>query len=325
MSLTGHLRRKQSPVRAWIEERFPATQTFSRDANRELCQGDGCLLPAPEGSDLGLVGTGVDYLIRACLRVRALDDTVARRTAEKLDQLQVASGKAGRAERKAVKRIKALRPTRVVLDDEGSRELASLCLFLARIEQYYRAGPNPALFQFLIFPLEDWDGDELDELVATTVPEPSIEDLSALGRSVVSDQLTLTKRRPLRLNPKFALSVDLGGADADLIAGSTLVDWKATTTSRAVGRQELWQLLGYALADTKDEYRIDHLAVGALRWRMNLSWPLDQFMAGLAPADLPPLAKLRREFAKLVREVRAEQRARFEAARTRRQREQERT
>ena len=93
--------------------------------------------------------------------------------------------------------------------------------------------------------------------------------------------------RPLVLNPKFEQSRALGGADADLIVGRLLIDLKATTTPGIVGRFELWQLLGYALADTEDKFGIREVGIAALRWCSSISWPLKDLMHGLAPPTTP--------------------------------------
>lgn len=82
-----------------------------------------------------------------------------------------------------------------------------------------------------------------------------------------------------------------------------------------VGRHELWQLAGYALADSTDEYEIREVGIAALRWRSMVSWPLTGLLEELAPG--PPaglrilgdessrkepidLAALRGDFARVV-------------------------
>ena len=227
-----------------------------------------------------------------------------------MDELSRFDGRAGAAERHAVARIRALRPNRRKLTSSEWGKLCELCLFLARFEQWFRTGAmNFALYHWFIDPLMAWDGEDLDPLLQSTIPPAALVDLEQLGRAAVADQRALTRLRPLVLNPNFALSVELGGADADLIAGDTLVDWKSTS-QRPVGREQLWQLLGYVLADAGDEYGIKRVAVGAVRWRRQISWSVDELCVGLGGDALPPLDALRGEFAILVREVHAEQVAR---------------
>lgn len=57
----------------------------------------------------------------------------------------------------------------------------------------------------------------------------------------------LAKRSPLLLNPTFGkMSALVGGADADILAGSTLVEIK-TRQQACIERDDVRQLLGYAI------------------------------------------------------------------------------
>jgi hypothetical protein len=66
MSLSSHLASNKSPVRIWLEKEFPETRNVARKANRKL-RGDPveCPVPRISGADPGLVGTVIDYLLRA--------------------------------------------------------------------------------------------------------------------------------------------------------------------------------------------------------------------------------------------------------------------
>jgi hypothetical protein len=221
-------------------------------------------------------------------------------------------------EREAVADIKRLRPSSKELSDGEWSELCIRCLVLARFEQFFRAGPmNPAIFDFVIEPLSRCKG--LDDFASFTLTAPTIRDLELLGRSAWDDSRSLSRARPLALNPQFNLSVELGGADADLIARRRLIDWKATTKTSIVGRPELWQLAGYALADTDDEHQIQEVGIVALRWGSAVSWRLEDFFAELAPGpaaslelvgrmplDREPvnIGELRQDFAQVVRQMR---------------------
>jgi hypothetical protein len=225
--------------------------------------------------------------------------------------------KAIEVEREAVADIKRLRPSSTELGDSEWSELCIRCLALARFEQFFRAGPmNPAISEFVIEPLSRCTG--LDDFVSLTLTAPTIQDLELLSRSAWDDTRSLSKTRPLILNPQFDLSGALGGADADLIARRQLIDWKATTKTGIVGRSELWQLAGYALADTNDEHQIREVGIAALRWRSSVSWRLEDFFAELGPG--PPaslklvngmplesepvdISTLRREFAQVLHQM----------------------
>lgn len=290
MSLSSHLDSKSSPIRAWFEEHLPETRNVAREANHKLCGGTTeCPVPRIDGADAGLVGTGVDYLLRACLKVTSIEWTVASEAVQALARDPSIGIRAIEVEREAVSGIKKLRPSRRDLADDEWGALCIRCLVLSRFEQLYRAGPvSPAIRDLLIQPLRQCDG--LDDFVQLSLSPETIRDLARLGRAAWEDHGDLRKARPLVLNPRFPLSPALGGADADLIARHRLIDWKATTTTGVVGRHELWQLVGYALADSADEYEIREVGIAALRWRSTVSWPLKDLLEELNPG---PPAKLR--------------------------------
>lgn len=319
MSLSFHIKSKASPVRAWFETTLPETRGLATDANRALRgQATDCPVPRIPGADPGLVGTAVDYLLRACLQITSIEWTVASKAAQHLASHPHIGTKAIEIEREAVADIKNLRPSSRELNDSEWSELCIRCLVLARFEQFFRAGPlNRAIFEAVIEPLSQCTS--LEDFVRSTLKAPTIRDLELLGRPAWDDSKNLRKTRPLVLNPQFNLSVELGGADADLIARRRLIDWKATTRTSIVGRLELWQLAGYVLADTSDEHQIDEVGIAALRWRSTVSWGLEDFFAELAPGPTPSLklvsglslerepvdlCALRGDFAQVVRQMR---------------------
>lgn len=286
MSLSSHLQSPSSPVRAWLEANLPETRRLATEVNRQLRGGaKTCPTPPVAGADLGLVGTAVDYLLRACLRVTSIERTVASRAVQQLGGVSPTGRRAIEVEREAVRTIRKLRPgARDLTDGEWSR-LCQGCLALARLEQLFRAGPmNPAIFRFVIEPLSRCA--DLDDFLSLSVNQQTLQDLEELGRPAWEDCRRLRGKRPLILNPNFELSIPLGGADADLIAGRRLIDWKATSQPGIVGRGELWQLAGYALADTPDHFEIREVGISALRWRSEISWEFADFLEALAPG--PP-------------------------------------
>lgn len=283
MSLSSHLNSKDSPVRAWFEKHLPETQSVARKANRGL-RGNAseCGVPRMDGADASLVGTAVDYLLRACLRVTSIERTVASESAQALAADPRIGTKAIEIEREAVTGIKSLGPGQRDLTKDEWLDLCMRCLLLARFE--YRAGL--AVRGLVVGPLRRCN--DLDEFAQLSLPRRrgTIRDLARLGRVAWEDHRDLRQARPLVLNPRFRLSRALGGADADLIARHRLVDWKASAATRVVGRHELWQLAGYALADSTDKYEIREVGIAALRWRSTVSWPLTDLLEELAPG--PP-------------------------------------
>ena len=304
MSLSSHLDDRRSPVRLWFEQRFPNSKPVAALANSQLHAAGECPLPAPAGSDPGLVGTAVDYLLRACLRAGSLERTAADTGASKLSAVPEVGERAIFLRREAVDQIAALDPSGPgEMYDQGWRRLCELCLILARFEQYGRNSRSPAVREKVLTPLGGYDGAVLGLIPALMIEEASIEDLVHLSRAAWTDTRDLQDAEPLHLNPRFALSAALDGADADLIHGDTLLDWKSNTPANIVGRPELWQLIGYALADTEDRYGIRRVEIGALRWGSTVSWPLLQLLADLSADPPGELADLRTSFAFTVAEA----------------------
>jgi len=137
----------------------------------------------------------------------------------------------------------------------------------------------------------------IDAYAAALVDQRDVEDTAAAASSVAADHADLRVAQPLLLGPTFALSGALGGADADVVAGGLLLDLKAATTTRIVrGEGLLWQLAGYALADTPDAFALRDVGICALRWRSRWVIKLDELIARLAgqPVDI---SDLRHEFA----------------------------
>jgi hypothetical protein len=276
MSLTSHLRTRQSPVRVWFERNLGSTRPVVAEWNDELCGAprEPCLIQSPAECDAGLVGTAVDYLVRSVLRPDALERTVATKGAERIRR------PAGvRLEREAADAIRVLHPWESRPVGNELEQMCRLCLVLARFEQCFRAGPDVAM-------------------------KYVIDDLIRLGRAAIDDHIGLRSCESLVLNPTFALSAGLGGADADLVADGLLWDLKSTADPKSVvGRNDLWQLAGYALADLDDVHNIDWVGISALRRRSELAWPLDKLLFDLSGGVSAPVTRWRREFERVVSEV----------------------
>ncbi len=156
MSLTSLLRAGRGPVWDWFVTNLPETQRVCTNANRVLRGGgvrEACAAPAVPGTDHGLVGTSVGYLLFAHLRSDALDCTVATSGATRLDSpLRSRPGMRAHAgaptrrrrskivpsviERQVVARISALQPSQRSPDPEQWAELCRLVAVLARFEQF---------------------------------------------------------------------------------------------------------------------------------------------------------------------------------------------
>ncbi|MFY1702639.1 hypothetical protein ACN28G_12985 [Micromonospora sp. WMMA1923] len=117
-----------------------------------------------------------------------------------------------------------------------------------------------------------------------------VADLVAMRDLAVVRLLPALSAGRVVTGPTFEGSADLN-ADADLIVGGMLVDFKAGqggrpradgTRAAALSRTELDQLLGYVLLDYRDEYQLDTVAVYAARVSHLQAWPLADLCARLA-------------------------------------------
>jgi len=103
------------------------------------------------------------------------------------------------------------------------------------------------------------------------------------------------------LNPAFAGSHAVGGADADMILGGHLIELKVTKNPRMESTW-LYQLLGYFLLDYCDEYNITDLGIYMARQSVRLHWPvadLFELMNGRA-ATAAYVTSLRQQFRTLL-------------------------
>ena len=307
MSLTSLIADKDSSVAKWFATTFPETRSVASEANvvlRGLDTKTPCVIPPPAGVDHGTVGTATGYVLSACLVAGALNNTVATSGAAALcGPLGPPAADPIALERQAVARIAELRPWEHNLSDPEWRELVELCCVLTRFEQYFRAGTR--VLEHIDIPLRSHPND-LNALARALVSPVTRADTEALARAAVEDHLDLQRASPLWIGPTFAQSVALGGADADLIYDGTLIDLKATSKSSPVGRAELYQLLGYLLADSPDHYGITHVGLSALRRRRRHIWEAQQFISLLSGAAAVSLQQRREEFADVLAPMAAE-------------------
>jgi hypothetical protein len=306
VSLSSLLRAGKGPVWDWFEASLPNTRAVSTEANRRLRGGPAgrpCDIAPPSGSDCSLVGTAVGYLLTACLRPDALRrGSVAASGAALLDRV-LPSVDCAATERAVVVRLEELLGSGRPAKANAWREACLLCVVLARFEQWFRAGPVVA--EYTVRPLTAWKGGSLEVLGRSMAGGPTIKDLMSLGSVVVEDHGDMALAETLHIGPTFLQSAALGGADADLICEGLLLDLKSSGQARVVGRDELWQLAGYLLADTVDEYDIHSVGFAALRWRRCTYWPAQAFLDELGGADAL-LPEWRARFNDLLRPLRAQ-------------------
>jgi hypothetical protein len=301
-------------VLQWFKQRLPNTGAIVRRTNHALrtqpidpqrvAAGRFRVVPLPaeapflpfRGADAPLAGTALDLLVRATLRRNALRGSRVATGASRLsigNRLPPAIFIAV----EAMDRIDSPRPDA----DPGGvdwEELATLVVLVARFEQASRSDAAVMAVRSLVTHAEE----TLDGYRTALVDPHDVADVAHAGPLVAADLADL-RSKTLNIGPSFALSRDLGGADADLLADRTLFDFKASSTKSPVNREAIWQIAGYALADLDDKYHIAHLGVCALRWRTRAAFPLQDALDELAGAAVD-IAELRAEFGDAIRNTR---------------------
>ena len=322
MSLTSELRDPRSPVTRFLDEQFPPERIKPLSKSwYEIVKPAAVVRPDMENPPWGTIGTAFDYRVRyfwaetpinglvAASGMRILD-TQRRHTqardavpdgfleliypdpppaAKHVEPLlsEFADGLA--------RTLGQIAPVGRRLDQESEAQLCQYCYVLALFEQIFRAGPG------INSPLNTLKkGATLTDLLALG-SAPAIDDLCVLTRLFSDNQGELIERKAV-LNPMFAGSFAIGGADADLIIENCLIDLKTTTRPDFDRKGLLYQPLGYVLLDYVDEYRIDEVGVYLARRGLLIRWQLGPLLETIT--DGASLSELRTGFKKAVDAVR---------------------
>ena len=315
MSLTRQLHRRDSRAGRFLRETFPHTRGPLAECREALRAS--MVSRLPEGASpaaYGQIGRAVDYRIRYHFRVTLWREMAATRAlgfvVRSADVGGEGQGAVGSPIAEASKltgacvtgffaaldqAIASIAPHRRVPGEGEERTLARFCLVLSAFEAVYRF-LHPSVWPPPYFgEVPPRNAADLLKLV----PDAWVEDAAALGAAFV-DRHPSWHGADAVLNPSFAGSTDVGGADADLIADGCL--WEIKTTTRQ-GGQGLWlhQLLGYVLLDYEDEHEIDRVGLLLPRQSANISWPVDRLMAEMSGRDDLSLPGLRESFIHHVR------------------------
>ena len=190
--------------------------------------------------------------------------------------------------------VEAQSPAWRRLSAEDEDQLDRACVVLALYEEVYRAGMRQTS------PLASLArGADVADLLGL-VPEAWVRDVAAVCGRVID---TVSFPSPRVLNPTFALSEAVGGADADLVLDRCLVELKTTVDPR-LDLRWLRQVIGYVLLDLDDRYRLDSVGLLLPRQAHMAVWPLARLLDLAAGRRRPTLGALRADFAQVVASAR---------------------
>ena len=317
MALTHELDRKDSPVRRWFDERLPNAKPISKEWNEKVRP---VPIARPETDERipGTVGTAFDYRLRYHLAVTPLEELVAGIGMRLLDPthqstrptrgapdefLRLAGhpptaaepirGLLGAFGERLERTLVELAPVGRTLDDKTEETLCRYCYILGLFEELFRAGLGINSPLYALEPKST-----VDDLLALP-PQLWVDDLRALSRIFAAHRDEVVTGEFV-LNPTLSGSGEIGGADADLIAGGCLIDVKTTVDPKFTRTRLLYQLLGYALLDYDDVYGIDTVGVYLSRQGLFVGWPLTTLIATLSEGKAPALPELRASFREAV-------------------------
>jgi hypothetical protein len=179
--------------------------------------------------------------------------------------------------------LEDVQPAGRKLNQDDEFLLNRYCVVLALFEQCYRAALRP---ESPLFTARASSAVGLLQIA----PDHWIEDLCAMSELFYS-QMGSRFTGDAVLNPTFDGSAYVGGADADVILDSCLIDFKTTINAKIEGRA-LYQLLGYCLLDFSNQHGIQRVGFYLPRQGRFLTWHLGDFAAQLHGSNLVPMQKL---------------------------------
>jgi hypothetical protein len=266
-TLTKTVGDKASPLRQYLERRFPNTSAFRSEYRARSWD-----LMA-EGGDVktsGTVGTAFDLMVRLRLDSSYLPHEPRR-------------GVIGATYPGVV--LEVIDIARAALRAGSDDTFIRACWALALCSELYRA---PTVFRRSPLWLVHTSGNFTDIELLGLAPDAAIQDLRNLQK-VADERLFPYIRPPYVLGPSFDAS-ELCPADADLIADGSLIDIKTqvgTKNTQGVRtdnlkNEHLYQVVSYLLFDRSDTYRITSFGIYSARYGCLTQWPVSTGLETLA-------------------------------------------
>jgi hypothetical protein len=298
LSVTSQLRGAESPLSSFFARELPLVAPMVARLNRDLVEHPLLFPPASfRGGDWGTVGTAFDLRVRCYFSARLPEARSAMRGAAMVARLV-----AGENERKMTAALtlwtKVIERMRTDLDRIGTAgrrlewddedRVNAHCLVLALFEQCSRAAPRPE-FPAVIGMTAALAQKRIDPMLELP-RDPWLDDLRQLSWRFIETQYDLV-HRPAVLNPTFAGSFEVGGADADLIVAGELIDLKSSRNP--LTKVDFYEALAYVLLDYENAFQIERLGLYAARRGRLVSWPVSAVLRALSERSPRPLPDLR--------------------------------
>jgi hypothetical protein len=174
--------------------------------------------------------------------------------------------------------------------------LARGCWALALATEAFRSAQAAAMG-----PLAQFHGRPTTADALLALAPPAGLDQLAKFRHVFETALIprlATRPGPWVLGPTFSGSALIGGADGDLIAAGLLLELK-TSAKLTLAVKDVFQVIGYALLDFDDDYKLADVAIFSARYAYLATWSLGSLLSELAGHPVSVQAA-RQEFHRLL-------------------------
>lgn len=273
MALTHQLDRRDSAVREFFETRFPAAQfkPISK-AWRDTVRAAEIACAPPDGVNPGTIGTAFDYRARLCWAPIEWRTTVAAGGA--MNVFDLGRADLGMLAFELQEELAHVAPQRCGGDlaHEFEERVSRCCYALALYEQFFRTHAAAASSPLLELEKRATIGDLL-----ALAPTAAVDDLAAMARLLCTNYPELVAQEAV-LNPRFDGSVEIQGADADVIVDRTLLELKTTRKDSFERVDHLYQLLGYALLDYSNRYDLHAVGVYLARRGLLVTWGIAELL-----------------------------------------------
>lgn len=207
-----------------------------------------------DGERWSLIGTAFDYLVRMSLASsgrESFEPKIARKALELF-----LGGLENNPHQE--KFSKCCIEVDIAIKENDILTMATHSLSFARLDPYFRA----------LRWDEEWVSKETDQIDARELIK--LHELWSESFSFPDGELFA--------NPTFNSSHIVGGADADIIVGTELIDWKVINNPRRGLRKNLAQMVGYALLSHLDGKTLESCTLYFARHGEQLSLPFEQIM-----------------------------------------------
>lgn len=312
--LTTEIRNKHSPVRQFFDERFGNTRPMQQEFRAHA----GPLIIRGSDANPGTIGTAADWLCRFMLNPQP-DVSLALWGAALSNRPRLSLAAADLAGLLGARVPAGPRLGVVSGGAKFSGPTAGSCIdrelllrgswALALLTEAYRAGQTVLLKGPLaaLLTADDLTSAHLLDLA----PTAALDQLTKIHDVFAATLLPALHPRSGEwvLGPTFSGS-RLMNADADLIVAGLLLDIKTSLGDKdsngenhaTLVKETLYQLIGYALLDFSDEYRIAEIGVFTARFAYLWRSPLDRVLNEAAGMSVD-LAESRRDFEAMLRKA----------------------